>query len=65
MVSDRAYRKGMDPAIALDRLLAGAGTQFDARVVAALERTLAADAPAKHAAHSWLRANGRIGQANT
>ena len=40
MVSDRAYRKGMDPAVALDRLLAGSGTQFDATVVAAFERSL-------------------------
>jgi putative nucleotidyltransferase with HDIG domain len=41
MTSDRAYRKGMDPAVALDRLLAGSGTQFDATVVAALERSVA------------------------
>jgi putative nucleotidyltransferase with HDIG domain len=40
MTSDRSYRKGMDPAVALDRLHAGVGTQFDATVVAAFERSL-------------------------
>jgi putative nucleotidyltransferase with HDIG domain len=40
MTSDRAYRKGMETAVALDRLIAGAGTQFDAAVVAAFERSL-------------------------
>jgi putative nucleotidyltransferase with HDIG domain len=44
MTTDRGYRKGMDPAVALDRLLAGAGTQFDAEVVSALERVLVAEA---------------------
>jgi putative nucleotidyltransferase with HDIG domain len=44
MTSDRAYRKGMDPAVAFHRLLAGSGTQFDPEVVAAFERSLA-DAP--------------------
>lgn len=38
MVSDRAYRKGIEPVVALDRLLADTGTQFDATVVAAFER---------------------------
>jgi putative nucleotidyltransferase with HDIG domain len=40
MTSDRSYRRGMDPSIALDRLQAGVGTQFDATVVAAFERSL-------------------------
>jgi putative nucleotidyltransferase with HDIG domain len=45
MTSDRAYRRGMDPTIALDRLLAGSGTQFDATVVAAFQRSLTGEAP--------------------
>jgi putative two-component system response regulator len=35
MVSDRPYRMGMSPARALDVLRAGAGTQWDAQLVAA------------------------------
>lgn len=40
MTSDRVYRKGVDPNTAVNRLLAGAGTQFDPRVVAALVEVL-------------------------
>jgi putative nucleotidyltransferase with HDIG domain len=46
MVSDRSYRKGMDPAVALDRLLACSGTQFDVSVVAAFARSLSASTTA-------------------
>ena len=33
MISDRPYRKGMDPAEAMRRLEKGAGTQFNSEVV--------------------------------
>lgn len=38
MVSDRPYRAAMHPALAVQELLAGAGTQFDSAVVAAFLR---------------------------
>jgi HD-GYP domain-containing protein (c-di-GMP phosphodiesterase class II) len=41
MTSDRAYRPALDRTVALAELHAGAGTQFDPRVVAALETVLA------------------------
>jgi putative nucleotidyltransferase with HDIG domain len=50
MTSDRAYRRGMHPAIALDRLAAGAGTQFDATIVAAFARCLSVEPPTPEAA---------------
>ena len=45
MTSDRAYRRGMHPAVALDSLVASAGTQFDAAVVAAFARSLSVEPP--------------------
>jgi putative nucleotidyltransferase with HDIG domain len=45
MTSDRAYRRGMHPAVALDRLIAGGGTQFDTSVVEAFARSLSVEPP--------------------
>ncbi len=42
MTSDRPYRRAMEPSRAVAELAKHAGTQFDARVVAALERLVAA-----------------------
>jgi HD-GYP domain-containing protein (c-di-GMP phosphodiesterase class II) len=41
MTSDRSYRPALERTVALAELRAGAGTQFDPRVVAALESVLA------------------------
>ena len=41
-MSDRPYRKAPGRQFALEELRRGAGTQFDAVVVGALERALAA-----------------------
>jgi putative nucleotidyltransferase with HDIG domain len=49
MTSDRAYRTGMHTAVALDRLIAGAGSQFDVAVVAALARSLSLEPPTTEA----------------
>lgn len=37
MTSDRSYRRGMDPELALEEIRSNAGTQFDPRVAAVLE----------------------------
>jgi putative nucleotidyltransferase with HDIG domain len=50
MTSDRAYRRGMHSAVALDRLIAEAGTQFDEAVVAAFARSLSVEPPTTEAA---------------
>jgi putative nucleotidyltransferase with HDIG domain len=50
MTSDRAYRSGMHPAVALDRLVAGAGAQFDEDVVAAFARSVSIEPPTTEAA---------------
>jgi len=51
MTSARVYRRTLSPRAALDEMRHNAGTQFDARVVAALEETLrsawSAEAPAQ------------------
>jgi putative nucleotidyltransferase with HDIG domain len=50
MTTDRSYRRGMDHAIALHRLVSATDTQFDATVVEALERSLgrpAGESPAR------------------
>lgn len=54
MTSDRAYRSGMHPAVALDRLVAGAGTQFDAEIVAAFARSLSVEPPMTEAARAGV-----------
>lgn len=41
MTTDRSYRRALDPQEALQRLRAGAGTQFDPRVVEAFAKVLA------------------------
>ncbi|MBE3577042.1 MAG: HD-GYP domain-containing protein [Limnochordales bacterium] len=41
MTTDRSYRRALDPQEALQRLRAGAGTQFDPRVVEAFTKVLA------------------------
>jgi HD-GYP domain-containing protein (c-di-GMP phosphodiesterase class II) len=46
MTSDRPYRSAMDHDDAVAELVAGAGTQFDPRVVAALLGHLAGSRPA-------------------
>jgi HD-GYP domain-containing protein (c-di-GMP phosphodiesterase class II) len=46
MTSDRPYRRAMSPEHALDELRANAGSQFDPRVVAAVETAVAEPAPA-------------------
>jgi HD-GYP domain-containing protein (c-di-GMP phosphodiesterase class II) len=50
MTSDRSYRRGMSPQVALEELRRSAGTQFDPRVVdafcAALEAWVTAERPA-------------------
>jgi diguanylate cyclase (GGDEF)-like protein/putative nucleotidyltransferase with HDIG domain len=46
MTSHRVYRAAMSPGQAWDELLTGAGSQFDATVVAALSRVLDKRAPA-------------------
>jgi putative nucleotidyltransferase with HDIG domain len=51
LTSDRAYRRAMDPGVALDLLQADAGTQFDAAVVAAFERSLRNEARRQRGAH--------------
>jgi len=43
MVSDRAYRKGLTPEEALERLRQGSGTQFDARIVEVFTRLAASE----------------------
>ena len=43
MISDRPYRAAMSEADARAELIAGAGTQFDERVVSALLQVLEAD----------------------
>jgi HD-GYP domain-containing protein (c-di-GMP phosphodiesterase class II) len=43
MTTNRPYRKASSPAWALRELQRCAGTQFDAKVVAALEHVLSAD----------------------
>ncbi len=40
MTSDRAYRRRMDPELALEEIHANAGTQFDPRVAAVLETVI-------------------------
>jgi putative nucleotidyltransferase with HDIG domain len=50
MTSDRSYRRGMDPVVALHRLVADSGTHFDATVVAAFERSLSGGNPKTSAA---------------
>ena len=40
MTSDRAYRSGMTPQVALSVIRDGAGSQFDPEIVAALERAM-------------------------
>jgi HD-GYP domain-containing protein (c-di-GMP phosphodiesterase class II) len=63
MTSDRAYRKGMDPTVALDRLHAGCDTQFDAAVVAALARLLTGRSPITSAVRAPLAVEGVPGRA--
>ncbi|MEQ1933801.1 MAG: HD domain-containing phosphohydrolase, partial [Fimbriimonadaceae bacterium] len=41
MTTNRPYRKGMEPEVALSKIIEGAGTQFDPRIVRAFERALA------------------------
>src|SRR4051794_12645276 len=45
MTTDRSYRKAMHKEVALQELRDCSGTQFDPRVVAAIERVVAVDAP--------------------
>ena len=45
MTTDRSYRKAMPKEVALQELRDCSGTQFDPRVVAAIERVVAVDAP--------------------
>ena len=40
MVSERPYRDGHEPEVALEKLQAGAGTQWDAEIVAIFTRQL-------------------------
>jgi diguanylate cyclase (GGDEF)-like protein/putative nucleotidyltransferase with HDIG domain len=51
MTSHRVYRAAMSPGQAWDELLTGAGSQFDATVVAALARVLDREAPAATGPH--------------
>jgi hypothetical protein len=48
MTSDRPYRAGVSPAVAVAELRAGAGTQFDPAVVHAFCEAVATQAPALH-----------------
>jgi hypothetical protein len=46
MTADRPYRRGVPPAIAIERLIGGRGTQWDPRCVDALVEGLSVKAPA-------------------